>query len=370
MDDLWSPSPSTLQLVGGVSEPFHHFIGSFPGPVQLPGLSRWYRSIQPNKIAFSIWFSVNLSVIDALLPFMLCFASVSNKSVCLQKAIFQILHVLHYCRIPSSYLTNTGLTNEYIYHREFVKKQCEFLKETVVDESSIGWIVGPPGTGKSTSSFLFAMQLDRSQWVITWLSLSKLCAPVATCFVNDNKQTLYISGSMDKLSDMFCTFISRIQSRITDTEKKNHIVFIDGVTHDHVSLCQSFVTWIGSKDNCRLVFVSSVASRKSSKVHEDTLYHIKEFFVCSWTIDEYRSAFENNDFCQSVLKYFDSSQELKLNSSQTKLSNEELEELIVSKHYFAGGSSRFMFGMPTDDVVRQLELGIMDLHDVTLFLKH
>ena len=55
--------------------------------------------IQPNKIAFTIWFSVNLSVIDALLPFMLCFASVSNKSLRLQKAIFQILHVLHYCSL-------------------------------------------------------------------------------------------------------------------------------------------------------------------------------------------------------------------------------------------------------------------------------
>ena len=52
------------------------------------------------------------------------------------------------------------------------------------------------------------------------------------------------------------------------------------------------------------------------------------------------------------------------------LSNEELEELIVSKHYFAGGSSQFMFGMNTADVVLQLERGMETLNDVERYLNH
>ena len=265
--------------------------------------------------------------------------------------------------------------NEYIYLRLYVKEQCAFLKNTVVDDSNIGWIVGPPGTGKSTTSFLFAMQLDRSQWVITWLSLSRICQPVATCFVNDKKQTLWFNGIM---ADLICQFISQIQSHV-NTVNKNHIVFIDGVTQtpDHLSLCQSLVTWIistkATNTNCRLVFVGSVASRRKSKVHEDNLYCIKQFFVCSWTIDEYRLAFKNKDFCQSVLKYFDCSQKNDLSNKELNsrnLSNEELEELIVSKHYFAGGSSRFMFGMNTADVVLQLERGMENLNDVRRYLNH
>ena len=206
--------------------------------------------------------------------------------------------------------------NEFIYLREFVKDQCEFLQTQVVRHSNIGWIVGPPGTGKSTTSFLFAMQLDRSKWVITWLSLSKTRNPTATLFEDNEKRTVWFIGYIAELTNQFDALISQMQTKANNLTK-NHIVFIDGITqttdHDHVSLCKSLVTWIKYMNaigctNCRLVFVSSVASRMRAKVHEELQFCIEEFFVCSWTIDEYRSAFKNKDFCQSVLKYFDSSQ--------------------------------------------------------------
>ena len=274
--------------------------------------------------------------------------------------------------------------NEFIYLREFVKDQCEFLQTQVVNHSKIGWIVGPPGTGKSTTSFLFAMQLNRSKWVITWLSFLKTTNPVATLFEDNEKRTVWLSGNITELTKQFDALISQMQTKANNLTR-NHIVFIDGITQttDHASLCKSCVSWIKKMNsidctNCRLVFVSSVASRsKTSKVHEDRMFCIEEFFVCSWTIDEYRSAFKNKDFRQSVLKYFDSSQylyeEFSSSGPQNDLSNEKLEELleelIVSKHYFAGGSSRFMFGMNTADVVVQLEKGMENLDDIQRYLK-
>ena len=58
-------------------------------------------------------------------------------------------------------MEDSGLCQEekdtILYRRNAVKKQFDFLKDKVIHDKMIGWIVGPPGTGKSMSSFAFAI---------------------------------------------------------------------------------------------------------------------------------------------------------------------------------------------------------------------
>jgi KaiC/GvpD/RAD55 family RecA-like ATPase len=37
----------------------------------------------------------------------------------------------------------------------------------------LGWILGPPGTGKSTTALAFASTLDKKDWIVTWIHLSQ-----------------------------------------------------------------------------------------------------------------------------------------------------------------------------------------------------
>ncbi|ETI55564.1 hypothetical protein F442_01682 [Phytophthora nicotianae P10297] len=48
------------------------------------------------------------------------------------------------------------------FHRQF-----EFLRGEVLSEGHLGWILGPPGTGKSTTAMAFVPTLNRREWIVT-----------------------------------------------------------------------------------------------------------------------------------------------------------------------------------------------------------
>jgi KaiC/GvpD/RAD55 family RecA-like ATPase len=50
--------------------------------------------------------------------------------------------------------------------------QFKFLRERVIEKGVLGWIIGSPGTGKSTTALEFASTLDRNEWVVTWIHLT------------------------------------------------------------------------------------------------------------------------------------------------------------------------------------------------------
>lgn len=87
-----------------------------------------------------------------------------------------VMFKLHQCSIFLSrtyWIVYSKSRPIYIYRREAVKKHFAFLEQEVINESAIGWILGPPGTGKSVTSFAFAMGLSRKEWVITWIHVSE-----------------------------------------------------------------------------------------------------------------------------------------------------------------------------------------------------
>jgi hypothetical protein len=76
----------------------------------------------------------------------------------------------------------------------------------------------------------------------------------------------------------------------------------------------------------------------------------------SWNLDEYKSAIKNDDFFDSIKDYLDAN----INTKE-KPSN---EDLIESKFYYAGGSSRYMFTFSTSVVIDRLKSAIISCHDL------
>ncbi|KAI9994368.1 hypothetical protein PInf_010974 [Phytophthora infestans] len=60
-----------------------------------------------------------------------------------------------------------------LYCRPTFHRQFKFLRDQVSSEGHLGWILGPPRTGKSTTAMAFASTVDRSEWIVTWIHVAK-----------------------------------------------------------------------------------------------------------------------------------------------------------------------------------------------------
>jgi hypothetical protein len=121
-------------------------------------------------------------------------------------------------------------------------------------------------------------------------------------------------------------------------------------------LCQRWLS--RNVDLCRLVILCSMSSRGKTNYVEDTNHHVKEFFVNSWKIEEYYHAIAHQPFLQSVKEVLDASLEL----------DAPPKEFIDSK-YFAGGSSRYMFSLPTNVVVGLLDQSVSAVQDILPYIQ-
>ncbi|OAJ44884.1 hypothetical protein BDEG_28068 [Batrachochytrium dendrobatidis JEL423] len=233
-------------------------------------------------------------------------------------------------KLDTNYLAKTGLSTEklILYCRPTFHEQFSFLREKVIDNGILGWILGPPGTGKSTTALTFASTLDKNDWVVTWIHLYIDCYPVCVRLEGDSKKSQEIYDSnIDKLFDI----LHKVD------ESKQHIVFIDGYTSNgqkHIYVQQACYSWLEEdREKRRLVVVCSMSSRYKAKLEEDMLLNLKQFNVYSWKEEEYIHAVQNDEFFNHVKAVLDS--DLQIDSSR--------EDLVRSKLYFAGASARFTF---------------------------
>jgi DNA replication protein DnaC len=93
--------------------------------------------------------------------------------------------------LDSDYLADSGLPSDklILYCRSTFHDQFTFLRERVINNSRFGWILGPPGTGKSTTALAFASTLIGDELVVTWIHLSRTYSPVCVRFEGDSKKT-------------------------------------------------------------------------------------------------------------------------------------------------------------------------------------
>ena len=271
--------------------------------------------------------------------------------------------------IGSDYLMDTNLNiNGPLYCRQGVKKLFLFIEEKVIKKSVRGWILGPPGTGKSISSFAFALKLPRSEWIISWLSVGDVSSsPSFVRFCEKDKLVRQFPGSV-WLADLEDTL------NADDLEGKKHILFVDGIKnyYDHLQIVRACMTWAkkGPSTN-RLVFITSMLARFKAKYEEDVRNNVEEHRVYSWTLKEYLSAVSNETFFNSVKDILDSTIHIQEFDS-TVIEKEKIasrNDLVTSKHYFAGGSCRFMFQYSTEVVIKELHECTCSANDLRAYVE-
>ncbi|KAK5665313.1 hypothetical protein QVD99_008145 [Batrachochytrium dendrobatidis] len=258
--------------------------------------------------------------------------------------------------LDTNYLVKTGLSTKklILYCRPTFHEQFSFLREKVIDNGVLGWILGPPGTGKSTTVLAFSSTLDKNDWVVTWIHLYIDCYPVCVRLEGDSKKSQEIYDSnIDKLFDI----LHKVD------ESKQHIVFIDGYTSNgqkHIDVQQACYSWLEEdREKRRLVVVCSMSSRYKAKLEEDMLLNLKQFNVYSWKEEEYIHAVQNDEFFNHVKAVLDS--DLQIDSSR--------EDLVRSKLYFAGASARCMFLFATKDVIQQTYGLVTFVNDIFPYVK-
>ncbi|KAJ3229431.1 hypothetical protein HDU78_009058, partial [Chytriomyces hyalinus] len=266
--------------------------------------------------------------------------------------------------LDSDYLAESGLgrTNLVLFCRTLFHEQFKFLRERVMGDSRFGWILGPPGTGKSTTSLAFVsvMPIEFPEWTVTWIHLSRIALPVCVRFVKRQKWTYKIKNDMD---------MQQLTALLEEVEE-NHMVFLDGFVvadNAHMAIQKCCNGWLlDGIEKRRLVVVCSMSSRGKTNIDDDAVNRVEEFFVYSWELKEYLDAAMYSDFMKSVQPNLDSSALLDADLSTVPL---EPQDLIMSKYHFAGGSSRFMFAYNTDKVIEVLQKSANAAQDVSVYLK-
>jgi DNA polymerase III delta prime subunit len=261
-------------------------------------------------------------------------------------------------QLDTNYLAKTGLPTQklVLYCRPTFHEQFKFLRERVVDNGVLGWILGPPGTGKSTTALAFASTLDKNDWIVTWIHLEREDYPVCVRLEDDLKKSKEIhDNNINELLD------------ILDDEdvsgSKKHIVFIDGYALNgdkHIDIQKACYSWLKkNRESRRLVVVCSMATRYKSKKEKDIMLNLEQFFVYSWTEDEYLLAVKNDAFYMHVKTALGAG----IKNDSTR------EDLVRSKLYFAGASARWMFLFDLKAVIEQTDESVSKVTDVMPYIK-
>jgi hypothetical protein len=231
-----------------------------------------------------------------------------------------------------------------LYRRPAFDAELSFCQQEIMAEGCLGWILGPPGTGKSAAGFAFAASVDRAEWTVIWLKLSEY-QPRMSIFEGNQQYTAYTS--YDFARDVF--------GRAGGSQKC--LLIVDGflnsnIRHDQTrEYAQSWRT--ADQYNRRLMIISSTSSRGKVNDGEDSLYRVREHLVPSWTRREYVDAVEIPELLSSVSS--------SLGSSPPGTSVQGLQELIDQKFYFAGGSARHMFQFALKSVKESLDRALQSI---------
>jgi hypothetical protein len=181
-----------------------------------------------------------------------------------------------------------------LYRRPAFVGLFTFLHERVINNSVLGYVVGSPGSGKSITALAFAATLQQ-HWVVTWIHVSKFHYPMCMRLENGQKKTRSFGTVNELLTILYTVGAGR-----------RHIVFVDGFVDNnqhHVDIHMECLNWQKRDRETRRLVV--VCSRFKAKLHEDKMDKIEEFFMNSWTKEEYFLAIQEHDFYESVKKNLD-----------------------------------------------------------------
>ncbi len=242
-------------------------------------------------------------------------------------------------RIEESFHKSCRLTDQVgdlvLYRRPAFDAEISFCRQEIMAEGYLGWILGPPGSGKSVAGFAFAASVDRAGCTVIWLKLSDFPAHISI-FEGNHRYSAHTSYE----------FVRDFLRRTVGSQKC--LLIVDGflkLNIQHDQIYKDALLWRSNdENNRRLIIISSMASRGKVNDGEDRLNRVKEHLVPSWTLGEYFDALQIPDLFRSVSSLLGSP-----NSVQG------FQELIKEKFYFAGGSARHMFQFTVKEIKESLD---------------
>ena len=245
-----------------------------------------------------------------------------------------------FVKIEASHLAGSGVRirggDLVMYRRTAFEKQFSFFGEQIIGRGVLGWVLGPPGTGKSATSFAFISTLDKNIWTVLWVHLTK--TGYASVIIFDGDEKTRLSCSPYELSIL-------LEGMRHQPSVKNTLLIIDGYVNEvnwHVTALGQAMLWRNQDTfKRRLAVVTSMSSRGKVHVADDEENDVLEFTVFSWTLEEYLKAIDCDEFLQSVKFSLD---------SIDAADDPSLQEMVEGKFLVAGGCARYMFSMCTSDV--------------------
>ena len=263
----------------------------------------------------------------------------------------------------------SGIPNDtdiLLFRRAEFDKQLDFLHNEVLVNKSLGWIIGPPGTGKSMATFHFAVDLAEQNFRVTWIRLTRLFFPVCVMLKGKSRMELTVRETSQ---------IGKVLKSNTRSDSL-HVVIIDGYVSGnvaHTAVFSECAEWyLPYTEQKRVIVVSCLSSRGKSNLSEDLTLRISPHFVSSWLRPDYETALQNPAFFDSVKTAFS----MKYSLSETgellptceAQDNSSASDLIENKYFYAGGCSRYMFQTQTDKVIEHLTESVAAVSDVCSYL--
>ena len=242
-----------------------------------------------------------------------------------------------------------------LYRRDAFIKETTFL-ENVISDHRLGWVLGSAGTGKSVTALAFALSLDLAKYSFTWIHLSRMMCT----------EVLHVNQGGKWKEDAFpAKEVWTVLEKTKVEKSKIYVIFIDGYVesvHDHQTAFKAVEIWYSrNKADHRLCVLSSMSSRGKNSFNDDAKHSTIEHYVDSWTREEYREAASNTGFFQSVQKNLASAVSAQAVGGT---SIRDRFDMVDSKFYFAGGSSRYMFDCNVETVCSQIHQSISAVQDV------
>jgi hypothetical protein len=242
-----------------------------------------------------------------------------------------------------------------IFCRPQVHDLFKFLDDDVKDQGFYGSICGPPGTGKSVAAMAYACSLDRNEWTVTFISLRRKGGNIVT-------QIDFTGIKSFAFDDSQCDLLDKFLAENILTPK--HFIFLDGYVENrgsHNLIQNKCEKWFEDDlynkggERRRLVTVCSMSSL-DFRVEEEDTHKEKDFFMFSWTMEDYERAIDYEPFYQSIKSKLDA------------VVSADKHQLLLAKHYLGGGCARYVFGSNTEKVRKGIEAAVQKANDLNLLV--
>ena len=223
-----------------------------------------------------------------------------------------------------------------LYVREETVDLWNALNSTTDDSNNLA-VDGPPGTGKSTEVWAWALWKAREDKLkITWYHMTKR-----------TMEKVLIDGATNKIT----TGYTAERNDIKDSE--GSILIVDGVISSmNVDVSNACHYWRKGMRGRSYILVSSVSVNVA--LQENSEARIVVFNVGSWTFEQYQKACEYNEFFTLVAE----------NMRCPGIgADADKHKLLLSKYYFAGGCARWMFEFTYDASITDINAHLEKVGD-------